>query len=53
MNAALLCLDQELVNSTASRAYYAMFQAAQAALETAGFARAEWSHPGLQVAFMN
>jgi len=51
LNAARLCLDEDLVNSAASRAYYAMFQAAQVALGTAGFARAEWSHPGLQAAF--
>ena len=39
------------MNSAASRAYYAMFQAAHVALEAAGVARAQWSHPALQAAF--
>lgn len=39
------------MNSAASRAYYAIFQAAQVALAVAGHARAEWSHPGLQATF--
>jgi uncharacterized protein (UPF0332 family) len=52
LRAAQLCLQEGLVNSAASRAYYAMFQAAQVALETAGFTRTEWSHPGLQAAFV-
>lgn len=40
------------MNSAASRAYYAMFQAAQVALEVAGAAqRSEWRHYGLQAAF--
>ena len=39
------------VNSAASRAYYAMFQAAQIALEYIGSGRAMWSHAGLQAAF--
>jgi hypothetical protein len=30
-----------------------MFQAAQVALETAGFVRPEWSHAGLHAAFAN
>ena len=51
LKAAQLCLQEGLVNSAASRAYYAMFQAAQVALETAGFTRTDWSHPGLQAAF--
>lgn len=51
LRAAQLCLEAELVNSAASRAYYAMFQAAQVALEVAGIARAQWSHPTLQAAF--
>ena len=33
LKAAELCLQAGLVNSAASRAYYAMFQAAQAALK--------------------
>lgn len=39
------------MNSAASRAYYAMFQAAQVAMATAGFPQDEWSHHGLQAAF--
>jgi len=34
LQAAELCLQTGLVNSAVSRAYYAMFQAAQVALET-------------------
>ena len=51
LRAAELCLQAEFVNSAASRAYYAMFQAAQVALEAAGVARAQWSHPVLQATF--
>jgi uncharacterized protein (UPF0332 family) len=51
LKAAELCLREGFVNSAASRGYYAMFQAAQAALETTGVGRGEWSHPGLQAAF--
>ena len=49
--AAELCLREGLVNSAVNRAYYAMFQAAQLALEAEGFARAEWSHKGLHSSF--
>ena len=38
------------MNSAASRAYYAMFQSAQA-LEAAGFTRATWGHAALQATF--
>jgi len=51
LKAAELCLNENLVNSAASRAYYAMFQAAQAALEAAGLVRSEWSHKGLHSTF--
>jgi uncharacterized protein (UPF0332 family) len=51
LQAAELCLKAGYVNSASSRAYYAMFQAAQVALETAGFTRTAWSHPGLQATF--
>ena len=51
LKAADLCLREGLVNSAASRAYYAMFQAAQIALEAEGFARTEWSHRGLHSSF--
>lgn len=51
LKAAELCLREGLVNSAASRAYYAMFQSAHVAMSAAGFPRDEWSHYGLQVAF--
>jgi uncharacterized protein (UPF0332 family) len=51
LKAAQLCLREGLVNSAASRAYYAIFQAAQVAMAIAGFPRDEWSHAGLQAAF--
>ena len=51
LRAAELCYAQDFYNSSANRAYYAMFQAAQVALETAGFVRPEWSHAGLHATF--
>lgn len=51
LTAAQLCLREDLLNSAVSRAYYAMFQAAQVGVERAGRGRVEWSHPGLQAAF--
>jgi uncharacterized protein (UPF0332 family) len=51
LQAAELCLREGLVNSAASRAYYAMFQAAQVALEAGGLVRSEWSHRGVQASF--
>ena len=51
LQAAELCLREGLVNSAASRAYYAMFQAAQAALEAEGLVRLEWSHKSLHAIF--
>jgi uncharacterized protein (UPF0332 family) len=53
LNAADLCYAQGFYNSSTNRAYYAMFQAAQVALETAGFMRPEWSHAGLHATFAN
>jgi len=53
LNAAELCYVQGFYNSATNRAYYAMFQAAQVALETAGFMRPEWSHAGLHATFAN
>lgn len=53
LKAANLCYSQGLYNSSASRAYYAMFQAAQVALEAEGFTRPEWSHAGLHATFAN
>jgi len=52
LKAAQLCLREGLVNSAASRAYYAIFQAAQVAMKIAGSPRDEWSHAGLQSAFV-
>jgi uncharacterized protein (UPF0332 family) len=51
LQAAELCLREGLVNSAASRAYYAMFQAAQLALEVEGLVRSEWSHKALHASF--
>jgi uncharacterized protein (UPF0332 family) len=48
LQVAELCLHTGLVNSAVSRAYYAMFQAAQVALEQEGIRRPAWSHPSLQ-----
>ena len=53
LNAAELCYAQGFYNASANRAYYAMFQAAQVALETAGLIRPEWSHAGLHATFAN
>lgn len=53
LKAAELCYAQGFYNSVANRAYYAMFQAAQVALELSGFVRPEWSHAGLQATFAN
>ncbi|MGH7833979.1 MAG: HEPN domain-containing protein [Candidatus Binatia bacterium] len=51
VKASLLCLREGLVNSAASRAYYAMFQAAQSAPEAEGLMRSQWSHKGLHSSF--
>ena len=51
LRASQLCLEEQLVNSAASRAYYAMFQAAQVALELASIGRRQWSHATIQAAF--
>ncbi len=51
IRAAELCLQTGLVSSAVSRAYYAMFQAVQVALEQEGLRRATWSHPILQATF--
>jgi uncharacterized protein (UPF0332 family) len=52
LQAAELCLGAGLVNSATSRAYYAMFQAAQVGLNCAGVGREEWSHWALQSTFV-
>jgi uncharacterized protein (UPF0332 family) len=51
LQSAVVCLHAGLVNSATSRAYYAMFQAAQVALEAEGLMRSEWSHRGLHASF--
>jgi uncharacterized protein (UPF0332 family) len=50
LQAAQLCLEAGLLNSAASRAFYAMFQSAQVALDGIGVSRSTWSHPALQAA---
>lgn len=52
LSAAQLCLRHGLLNSAASRAYYAMFQAAQVALKQVRVERPMWSHHGLQATFV-
>ena len=39
------------MNSAVSRAYYAMFQAVQVALEAAGLVRSGWSHKAVHASF--
>ncbi len=53
LRAAQLCFGERLYNSTANRAYYAMFQAAIAALEQFGVRPKgeHWSHENLQAEF--
>ncbi len=53
LRAAESCLALGLLNSCASRCYYAMFQAAVIALEAAGFHRDVWGHAALQATFTN
>jgi uncharacterized protein (UPF0332 family) len=52
LQAAELCLREQFFNSATSRAYYAMFQAAQVALRVAHIGRTEWTHSALQAAFV-
>ena len=52
LQAAELCLREGLVHSATSRSYYAVFQAAQVALQVVQLGRTEWSHAGLQAAFV-
>ncbi len=53
LQAAELCYTHKLYNSTANRAYYAMFQAAVVALEVGGAKAvgARWSHARVQSSF--
>lgn len=52
LEAAQLCLEKNLLHSATSRAYYAMFWAAQVALAAIGVRRSKWSHPNLQSTFV-
>ena len=53
LNAADLCFQNLMYNSTANRAYYAMFQAAIVALKQTGITPQgeQWSHEGVQAMF--
>lgn len=53
LTAAQVCLERNLSYSATSRAYYAMFWAAQVALARIGVSRSEWSQPALQASFVN
>src|SRR5712691_6113644 len=52
LEAAQVCVERKLYQSATSRAYYAMFWAAQAALAHVGVKRSEWGHPALQASFV-
>ena len=52
LEAARLCLEHQFYDSAASRAYFAMFQAAICALETGGIKHSEWTHKGVHSAFV-
>ena len=52
LRAAELCLAQGLLDSAVNRAYFAMFQAAVAALEHRGIRRREWTHKGVHSDFV-
>lgn len=49
LKAAKVCLEPRCLDSAASRAYFAMLQAAVSALEAYGVHRTEWSHKALHV----
>lgn len=53
LKAADLCFQNLMYNSTANRAYYAMFQAAIVALKQTGITPQgeQWSHEGVQAMF--
>jgi uncharacterized protein (UPF0332 family) len=52
LRAAELCLAQGLLDSAVNWAYFAMFQAAVAALEHRGIRRREWTHKGVHSDFV-
>lgn len=51
LTVAQRCLQEGWYDSAVNRSYYAMFQAARAALAAAGFRRPWWRHGSLQAAF--
>ena len=53
LHAAEICFAEKLYNSTANRAYYAIFQAAIVALAHIGIhsKAGQWSHEGLRATF--
>jgi uncharacterized protein (UPF0332 family) len=51
VKAAQQCLEAGWYNSAVSRAYYAMFQAARAALAAVGIHRPSWRHGNLHATF--
>ena len=51
LKAAQRCLEEGWYNSAVSRSYYAMFQAARAALASASIVRPWWRHGSLQATF--
>ena len=53
LKAAQLCLEQQLGDSAANRAYFAAFQSAICALETQGIKRDEWTHKGVHSDFVH
>ena len=53
LKAAQLCLERQLSDSAANRAYFAAFQAAICALETQGIKRDEWTHKGAHSDFVH
>lgn len=53
LEAAQVCLARNLPLSATSRAYYAIFWAAQVALAQIGIIRSEWSHAALHATFVN
>jgi uncharacterized protein (UPF0332 family) len=53
LKATQRCLEERWYKSAVSRAYYAMFQAARAALASTGIVRPWWSHGALQAIFSN
>jgi uncharacterized protein (UPF0332 family) len=52
LKAAQRCLEEGWYNSAVDWAYYAMFQAARAALAAAGIDRPWWRHGSLQAIFL-